>query len=364
MPSHLPLEGPVRLSIVGLGQIAELMIPAYLADTDVAIVGICDRNPVRIERWRSHVPDALATTEIAEVLAQDPDVVDVLVPTPDHADVAAPILEAGYHVQLQKPIARDLEGADRILGAAATSGATLSVLEDYLCFAPLVKLHELVVSGEIGEPVGCHMKIVATGRGGWDVLPESLEWQFEQAQDGRGMLVFDHGWHQLAIATWLFGPVKRIFAWIGRTEIVPGVIEMDAPSTLVWEHQSGVRVVLDITFAIDTFFRSTHYGGDERVEVTGSRGFVRCNRISAFGIEEPSLVLYRDGETRSFHALADTPPDAFAAMVGRSAAFYTGKDAHPVMSGSTARDVLAVLVAALESDRKGVPVEVGGGTPV
>ena len=128
---------------------------------------------------------------------------------------------------------------------ARRSGATLRVLEDYLFYPPLVKLRDLIVAGEIGTPVSAHMKIVATGRGGWD-LPEQLEWQFEQARDGRGMMVFDHGWHQLAVASWLFGPIRRIFAWLGRTEIVPG-IEMDAPSTLVWEHENGVRAVLEIT---------------------------------------------------------------------------------------------------------------------
>jgi predicted dehydrogenase len=232
----------------------------------------------------------------------------------------------------------------------------LSVLEDYLAYPPLVQLADLVSAGEIGDPVGCHMKIVATGRGGWEVSPESYEWQFRQAEDGRGMLVFDHGWHQLAIALWLFGPVRRVFAWLGRTEIVPGIV-MDAPSTLVWEHENGVRVVLDITFAIDAFFRSSHYGGDERVEVTGSKGFVRCNRISACGIQEPSVVLYREGEIRAFHALDDAPPDAFDAMVERSVAFFRG-DAAPLMDASVARQVLVTLLAALESDRVGAPIDV------
>ncbi len=201
------------------------------------------------------------------------------------------------------------------------------------------------------------MKIVATGLGGWDVLPESYEWQFQQQQDGRGMLVFDHGWHQLALALWLFGPVRRVFAWIGETVIVPDVIIMDAPTTLVWEHVSGVRTVVDITFAVDTFFHSTHYGGDERVEVTGSKGFVRCNRISAFGIQEPSVECYRDGELRAFHAIDDTPPDAFAAMAARSADFYLGREPTPLMDGPTAREILNVLLAALDSHRLGSPVD-------
>ena len=109
---------------------------------------------------------------------------------------------------------------------------------------------------------------------------------------------------------------------------------------------------------MDTFFHSTHYGGDERVEVTGSKGFVRCNRISAFGIQEPSVVVYRDGEIRASHALADTPPDAFAAMAARSAAFYRGQEPAPLMDGQAGREILCVLLAALESNRTGVPVDV------
>jgi predicted dehydrogenase len=357
VPAGLPLRRPLRLGVVGLGQISELVLPAYATRPDVEIVGMCDLNPVRVARWAPCFPTAIASTEVADVLAQAPDVVDVLVPTPLHADVAVPILAEGFHVQIQKPIARDLEGVDAMIAAARWSGVSLSVLEDYLAYPPMVQLAGLVAAGEIGDPVGCHMKIVATGRGGWDVSPESYEWQFRQAEDGRGMLVFDHGWHQLALALWLFGPVRRVFAWLGRTEIVPGIV-MDAPSTLVWEHENGVRVVLDITFAIDTFFRSSHYGGDERVEVTGSRGFVRCNRISAQGIQEPSLVLYRDGEVRAFHALDDAPPDAFDSMAERSVSFFKG-ETPPLMDAAMARQILVTLLTALESDRMGRPIDVG-----
>jgi predicted dehydrogenase len=167
----------------------------------------------------------------------------------------------------------------------------------------------------------------------------------------------------LARALWLFGPVRRVFGWVGSTEIVPG-IELDAPSTLVWEHTNGVRVVLEISLGIDTYFRSSHYGSDERIEVTGTEGFVRCNRISAFGIQEPSLVLYREGEVRAFHALADTPPDAFAALVARSVAFYRGETDGPLMDGPAAREVLAVLLAALDSSRRGIPVDLDPAPPV
>jgi predicted dehydrogenase len=361
-PTPLPIsDRRVRIAVVGLGTISELALPPYAERDDVEIVGLCDRDAARVARWGEVWPDALRTTDLDELLSVDADVVDVLVPTPAHADVVCAVLAAGFHVQVQKPIARNLEDADRMLAAAARTGAMLRVMEDYVFYPPIVTLRDVLASGEIGEPAGIHMKIVATGRGGWDVPMSSYQWQFEQAKDGRGMLVFDHGWHQLAVAIWLLGPVTRIFAWLGGTEIVPG-IEMDAPATLVWEHANGVRGVLDITFAPDTLFRSDYYTGDERIEVTGTKGFVRCNRISAYGMQEPSVVVYRDGETRGFHAVDDRPPDAFRASTDHAIAYLRTVDGPLVMDGATARTVLATLLAALDAATPGTIVEVVTGS--
>ena len=360
MTTPLPITGrPVQLAVVGLGQITELVLPTYAGREELEVVGLCDLDVARVDRWRAVFPAALATTALDELLGVDADVVDVLVPTPLHADVAAAVLEAGFHVQLQKPLARDLEGADRILAAARATGAQLRIMEDYLFYPPVATLRALVADGAIGTPAGVHMKIVGTGRGGWEVPASSYRWQFEQAADGRGMLVFDHGWHQLAVADALFGPVRRIFGWIGATDVAPDLapgLTLDAPSTLVWEHENGVRGVLDITLAPETYFRSDYYTGDERIEVTGTRGFARVNRISARGIQEPSVVVYRDGEVRAFHALADSLADGFRASTDHALAWLRGEA--PTMDGETARRVLAALIAAIESAALGRPVDI------
>jgi predicted dehydrogenase len=348
----------VRLAVVGLGTVSELGLPPYATRDDVEVIGLCDRDPARLERWAAVWPSAKQVTELDDLLGIDADVIDVLVPTPAHADVVCRVLDAGYHVQVQKPLARDLEGADRMLEAARRNGALLRVMEDYVFFPPIATLRDVVQSGELGEPTGVHMKIVATGRGGWEVADTSWEWQFEQTKDGRGMLVFDHGWHQLAVAIWMFGPVRRIFGWIGNTEIVPELISLDAPSTLVWEHMNGVRGVLEITPAIDTYFRSEYYTGDERIEVTCRGGFARCNRISAFGVQEPSVEVYKDGEVRSYHALPDTLPAGFAASTDHMLAHLRGETDELVMDGDAARTVLVALLTAIDSSHQGVPLDV------
>ena len=152
----------------------------------------------------------------------------------------------------------------------------------------------------------------------------------------------------------LFGPVRRIFGWIGATEVAPDLapgLTLDAPSTLVWEHENGVRGVLDITLAPETYLRSDYYTGDERIEVTGSHGFARVNRISARGIQEPSVVLYHDGEVRAFHALDDSLADGFEQrgarpLVALALDFWTwDRLAREGLEDAAAADLMAGAVA-------------------
>jgi predicted dehydrogenase len=353
VPTPLPIIGrPVRLAVVGLGQIAELCLPPYLGRTDVEVVALCDRDPARLERWQPVFPDAERLVDLDALSTLDVDAVDALIPTPAHADVAVALLEAGYHVQLQKPLARSMAEADRILAAASRSGASLRVMEDYICYPPLVTLREVVRSGEIGAPQAMHLKVVGTARGGWQVNPASYEWQFAQARDGLGILTFDHAWHQFAVAHWLFGPVRRVFGWIRRTPIGDNFV-LDVPATFVWDHINGVRVVLEVTLAAEMYFRSDYYADDERVEVTGTRGYVRCNRISGRGVQEPAVVVYRDGEVRGYHALADQPPDAFAASAERWVSYLQGGAGDLDLDGPMAREVLrSVLTAQRSADEE------------
>jgi predicted dehydrogenase len=358
VPTPLPInDRPVRIAVVGLGQIAELCLPPYTKRDDVEIVGLCDRDPDRIARWQPTFPAAQTSSDLDEFLDIDADVVDVLVPTPLHADVVTKVLDRGFHVQVQKPLARSLDDADRMLAAAERAGAVLRVMEDYICYPPLVQLRDVVRSGEIGVPQSMHLKIVGTARGGWEVNPASYEWQFAQARDGLGILTFDHAWHQLAVAHWLFGPIRRVFGWVRRTPIGDDFV-LDTPATFIWEHANDVRVTLDISLAAEMYFRSDYYADDERVEVTGTKGYVRCNRISGRGVQEPSVVVYREGEMRGYHALPDEPPDAFAASAANGIDYFRGSGEELLLDGATSRTVLSSLLTALESAAQGVPLDV------
>jgi predicted dehydrogenase len=305
-PDFTPIDRPVRAAFVGLGRIYDLNVRAYIDNDDVRVVAIVDPSEARRAQRQLDWPEARAFASIDELAASDVEVdaVEVLLPISLHEDGVIQCLGHGWHVNLQKPMANDLASAQRMLAAARANGRQLRVMENYLFYEPLRKLKEVVDGGELGPVSGYHLKMVASGRGGWDVPGDTYERQFEQAQRGRGILVFDDGWHKLSTALWLFGPVREVRAWVGSTEIIPGM-EIDAPTTILWEHANGVRGVWDITLAIDMYLRSDYYTNDERWEVTGRRGFARVNRCTGRGIQEPSFEVYVDGEMRAHHALDD-----------------------------------------------------------
>jgi predicted dehydrogenase len=310
--SFVPYDRPVRAAFIGLGRIYDLNVRAYVDNPDVEVVALVDPSEERRAQRGADWPGARTFTSAADLAASglEVDAVEGLLPIPLHTDGVVELLGYGWHVNLQKPMCNDLASAQRMLVAARANDRCLRVMENYLFYEPLRKLKEIVESGELGAVSGYHLKMVASGRGGWEVPGSSYEWQFQQMKRGRGILVFDDGWHKLSTAIWLFVAIREVRAWVGGTEVVPG-IEIDAPTTIVWEHDNGIRGVWDITLAPDMYLRSDYYTNDERWEVTGRRGYARVNRCTGRGIQQPSLEVYADGEMRSYHALDDDWASSF-----------------------------------------------------
>ena len=352
--TFVPYDRPVRAAFIGLGRIYDLNVRAYRDNPDVEVVALVDPSEERRAERQRDWPDAATFASAAELAASgvEVDAVECLLPIVHHADGVEELLGYGWHVNLQKPMANDLAEAERMLAAARAHDRVLRVMENYLFYPPLRELKAVVESGAIGDVSGYHMKMVGSGAGGWEVPMSSYHYQFLQMQRGRGILVFDDGWHKLATALWLFGPVHEVRAWVGATEVVPGVA-VDAPSTLVWEHDNGVRGVWDITLAPDMYLRSDYYTNDERWEVTGRKGFARVNRCTGRGIQQPVLEVYADGEMRSLHAIDDDWGTSFRDSGRHWLRWLHSGDGPLLWSAEEAVAVLRFALAAYASSAAG-----------
>ena len=119
------LLNPVRVAVVGAGQFGRNHCRVVRQSPEAELVAVVDSNPARAaEAAAAH--GARAATDYREILGQV-DAAVVAVPTTAHAGIGCALLEAGVDVLVEKPIASDLDGAGRLIEAAARHGRILQV---------------------------------------------------------------------------------------------------------------------------------------------------------------------------------------------------------------------------------------------
>jgi predicted dehydrogenase len=346
----------LRVGFLGVGRIFDLHLLGYRGDPDVEIVALCAADAAALAARAGELPAARRHTRVDELLRERLDLVEVLTPHPLHASHAIAALEAGSHVSVQKPMAMSVDEADAMIGAARRAGRHLRVYENYLFYPPLLKARELLLDGAIGRPLHLRMRTLAGDpQHGWAVGEDAWRWRAELFRDQRiGRLTFDDGHHKLAVALWLFGPVRDVFARVEETPTPRGPI--DAPASITWRHlEPPVHGIWDVTYAPRMHIASRYYALDERFEITGETGVLQVTRATGNMLQAPVLTLYRDGVMTEFHALESDWGTSFREAT-RHLVRTLREGGEPVLDGPAGRRVLEFGLAVRDSALRGEPV--------
>jgi len=346
----------VRVGILGLGRIADLQCLGYLEHPRAEIAAVCDLDPVRAAE-RARAWGASRVHREAAALFADPDLdaIEILTPHHLHAEHAVAALEAGKHVALQKPPTRTLAELDRIAAAAARNERTIRVFENFSYYPPHRRAHELVASGAIGVPLSVRLK-TAGGRpdAGWRVDLSSLGWRMSRETCGGGPTTFDHGYHCFQMARWFVpAEVERVHAFVHWTRLGDDAW-YDGPALISWRYAGSPARYgsWEVIASLGMRVRSQYYVSDDRLEVHGTEGILWVNRCTGKLLEEPALVLYRDGETRAFHDLAVDWAESFRLGTRDFVdALLEGRQPHQDLAD--ARKTLAFALAAARSEAEG-----------
>ncbi len=345
---------PIRVAIVGCGRIADLHELGYRGREDARIVATCDRERKLAEARARAWGVAKVYTDYRQVLEDNEvDLVELLVPHHLHAEMTIAACRAGKHVSVQKPMALTVAEADRMIAAAKEAGVTLRVYENFVFYPPHVLAKQMLDAGEIGEPQMIRLH-VSTGKSktAWKVPLRAWLWRFRPKQSGGGPLVFDHGYHLFSLAHYLMGDVARVYAWLDRSRVYPGVY-VDAPATIMFQFKAPRRYgVLDFAHTPNLVMDSIYYADDDRVEVIGDRGILFVNRCTARTVDLPPLMLFRDGTTKSVPVERGEWHDSFIDCTRHLIEVLT-RGGRPVLDGLTGRKVLAFSLAAHISAREG-----------
>ncbi|HZD06071.1 MAG TPA: Gfo/Idh/MocA family oxidoreductase, partial [Longimicrobiales bacterium] len=116
---------PPRIGVVGVGSLGFHHSRILAAMDDVEHAGVHDLRAERADEVarRQDVP----RRDTLEALLDAADAVVVAVPTTAHEEVAVAALGRGVHVLVEKPMAPELEAADRILAASRAGGGLVQI---------------------------------------------------------------------------------------------------------------------------------------------------------------------------------------------------------------------------------------------
>jgi predicted dehydrogenase len=346
----------VRVGVVGVGNIATLNVPGYLAHERAEVVALCDPRPDVLERRSREWGVGSCYRVLDDMLADDTvDAVEILSPTPLHVEHVLAAVAAGKHVSCQKPIANSVADARRMANAAREASVLFRVTEHCCHYPPLQKARDLVRSGAIGRPTVVRIKTVV---GRTDSVfqanldPSGYGWRFD-AQSPGGHL-FDDVMHKYAMALWLVDADVRSVQAVVRN----GPLFFEAPTVALWEYdRDDLLGLMEVSYAPDMFIRSAHYGADEFFEIQGTSGFVWVTRLCGQLHDLPPVVLYEeDGRRTSFADLDASYDGSFRRAAGDFVdAIIDGHDVD--LAPDTAIKALQLAFAVYQASNERRPVD-------
>ena len=191
-------------------------VDKLVALPNATLVGAAEADaPLRqkfVERYKvGDVSDNYGTF----LASHDLDIVFCFGSNREASEAAAECAARGLHVMLEKPMAPDLELADRMYSAANRAGVKLMVNWPHNWNPRLRKAYQLVKEGAIGEVFKLRYAGGHAGPREIGCSPIFCDWLYDYAQNGVGAL-HDQGGYAATVCRWFLGRPNRVMAMGGR----------------------------------------------------------------------------------------------------------------------------------------------------
>ena len=256
--------------------------------------------------------------------------------------------ESGKHVQVQKPIATNLETARRMIETARQGGILLGVVSQHRFDDASLFLSRALAEGRLGKLLECDCYVKWFRSAEYYARPIKGSWETE----GGGALM-NQAIHQVDLLRWLAGPVKELFgAWqLGARNR----IESEDVVNAVVRYASGATGVIQAATALWP-------GYTERTEFHGTKGtaIISGDKLTTWDVEddsgEPAPVVRESASGASDPmAISLAPFERQFRDFGESIA--AGRK--PIVSGEEGYQALELVDAVYRSCKSGEKVVPG-----
>jgi len=142
----------ISVAVIGCGYWGPNLIRNFSACSETRVVAVCDKDPARLNKVLAQYPTVVGVAQVDQLLQRDDiDAIAIATPVKTHAPFAMAALQAGKHVLVEKPLAASVREAEQMVRLASTTKRTLMVDHTFVYSPPVRKMHELIVSGDLGD---------------------------------------------------------------------------------------------------------------------------------------------------------------------------------------------------------------------
>lgn len=346
----------VRIAVAGAGLIGQRHIEEVVASDAAELAAIVDPSPPAVElAERLGVP---LHPSLAELFAADqPDGVILATPNQLHVDGGLECVAAGVPVIVEKPLGDTVDGARKLVEAAAAAGVPLLTGHHRNYSSNMAKAREVVSSGVLGRLVG--VVGTATFYKPDDYFEVGDGWR---SKPGGGPILLNLT-HEVNNLMALCGDIVAVQATASSaTRGFP----VEDTAAMVFRFANGAlgTFMLSDTAASPRSWEQTSgenrsyaaYPDEDCYHVFGTRG--------SLSIPTMRLKTY-PGEASWWNPTQDSTlavdvEDPLANQVAHFAAVIRG-EAEPICSGEAGLNTLLVCEAVVEAGRTGQVVSTGVG---
>lgn len=170
-----------KIGLLGAGRWGPNVIGAFSRIEGANISHVADLNEDSLQFLKKRFGNLKTSTDPNDILTNDSlDAVAICTPVETHLDLAEKALLNGKHIFVEKPFGLDVDHCKQICKLAEEKGLTILVGHVFLFNASVLKLKQIVDSGELGEII--HLEAHRTNLGpvrkdvnaAWDLTSHDL----------------------------------------------------------------------------------------------------------------------------------------------------------------------------------------------
>jgi predicted dehydrogenase len=263
----------VKFAIVGCGLIGQKRLRSLRPGDQV--VAVADPVLERAQALAGQARGAAALTDARQAVARaDVDAVFVATSNDALAPVTMAAIEAGKHVLVEKPAARNPGELVPLIAAAEKKGVRVQVGFNHRYHPALQQARKLVDSGVMGPMMYIRARYGHGGRPGYD-----KEWRAKPEISGGGELL-DQGVHLIDLSRWFLGDFPDVqghvatFFWDMPAEDNGFLLLKTAQGQVAWLHATWTEWKNTFSFEI--------FGRDAKLHIEGLGGSYGVERLSFY----------------------------------------------------------------------------------